>query len=362
MVTIFLILFSLHFVFSIIVFFTTLKEDGFSPPAEFPFVSVIIAARNEEKHIRACLISLKNQVFPKDKFEVIVVDDHSTDNTPQIIKGEISSQENFYYTSLSNHAFRKRNALIHGIKISKGEYIFQLDGDCVANKFWLSELCSHLENDYAIVGGYTLIRFKKKLLEKFQALEYLYLLSICKTLSSRTKVFSLFGNNTAFKKDNYLRTEGYKGIHNEILEDYQLVRIFQKDRTNKGLLIYNKNSWVHTEPTDGYKNYFQQRRRWGSGILEVKIVGKFIFFGFLILYTILAVYPFFSKIFYIFFLMRLVADFLIVFNSIRIFRQNRLILYFIFFHIHSILTTILAGMSLILSPTTKWKGRTVGQP
>lgn len=353
-------LFLIYLVFSIIVFFATLKEDGSSVPGEFPFVSVIIAVRNEEENIQACLESLKNQLFPEDKFEVIVVDDHSTDRTPFIMKNEIKSLPHFQLTRLPADVFRKRNALIHGIRMAKGEYIFQIDGDCVANRYWLAELCSYLVRDYAIVGGYTLIHFKRKLLEKLQAIEYLYLLSICKTLSSRVRTFSLFGNNTAFKMEAYRKTKGYEGIDNEILEDYQLVRIIQKDDTNKGLLIFNKNSLVRTEPMDGYKDYFQQRRLWAAGILKVKIVGKIIFFISLFMYTILTIYPFFSNYFYVFFLLRLVADFLIVFNSIRIFRQHKLFPYFVFFHIHSILTTITAGMSLVFFPKTKWKGRTVG--
>jgi cellulose synthase/poly-beta-1,6-N-acetylglucosamine synthase-like glycosyltransferase len=356
---IFLILFSLYFIFSTIVFFRTFKKDGSSILEEFPFVSVIIAVRNEEKNVRDCLTSLKNQIFPENNFEVIVVDDHSTDKTQQIINDEIKSLKHFYYTNLPDNVFRKRNALIHGIKMAKGEFIFQLDGDCVANKHWLAELCSHLENDYAIVGGNTLIHFKRKLWDKLQALEYLYLHSICKTLSSRTKAFSLFGNNTAFKKEAYYRTEGYEGIHNEILEDYQLVRIIQKEDANKGQLICNKNSLVHTKPMNGYKDYFRQRRLWASGILEVKIARKIIFFVSLIIYTILTIYPFFSKYYYVFFLLRLVADFLIVSNLIRIFRLFNLIPFFVFFHINSILTTIMAGISLALYPKTKWKGRTV---
>jgi len=216
-----------------------------------------------------------------------------------------------------------------------------------------------MEEGKAIVGGHTLIHYKKKFFEKLQALEYLYLHSICKTLSSRTKACSLFGNNMAFKKEAYDKTGGYESIQNEILEDYQLVRIIQKEEANKGRLICNKNSLVRTKPMNGYKDYFYQRRLWVSGILEVKIVGKAIFFVSVIIYTILTIYPFFSKYYYVLIPMRLAADFLIVSNLIRIFRLFNLIPFFVFFHVNSILTTIMTGLSLALYPKTKWKGRTV---
>jgi cellulose synthase/poly-beta-1,6-N-acetylglucosamine synthase-like glycosyltransferase len=88
-----------------------------------PFISVIVAARDEEKNISPCIQSLLNQDYPVDKFEIIIVDDFSMDKTAELIKKFETSVTNLKYLSSSaneqGHIISyKREALQTGIKHS----------------------------------------------------------------------------------------------------------------------------------------------------------------------------------------------------------------------------------------------------
>jgi len=98
-------------------------------------VSVIIPAYNEESTIESCLKSLLNQTIEKDTYELIVVDDGSTDSTPEIIKRypvKLFRQENSGPATARNL----------GAKNSSGEIILFTDADCIADPNWIEEMIS----------------------------------------------------------------------------------------------------------------------------------------------------------------------------------------------------------------------------
>ncbi|MEN8907313.1 MAG: glycosyltransferase [Clostridiales bacterium] len=117
-----------------------------------PFVSVIIPAYNAEKHIERCIKSLINQNYPKNKLEIIVINNNSSDSTKSILK-KYSVIYKFEGIPGPSAARNK------GLKIARGKYILLLDADCVATKNWiLNHIKAHqmlFEEDrsYKIVGG-----------------------------------------------------------------------------------------------------------------------------------------------------------------------------------------------------------------
>jgi cellulose synthase/poly-beta-1,6-N-acetylglucosamine synthase-like glycosyltransferase len=350
-------LFGLYLVLSLVIFFLTFKADGSPAGVRFPFVSVVIAARNEEKDIGACLDSLRGQSFPPQGFEVIVIDDHSTDATPVLVRSYLERQDNFRLFELGEGLSGKKAAMTFGIKQARGEYIFQIDADCRAPQKWLSELCAHLGKDNVLVGGFTLIRYQKKLLERIQALEHHYMLSVGKAVSRSMRTLSLFGNNTAFKKEAYEQAGGYESLSKDISIDYQLVRAFHERAIGRAELVFNADSAVSTEPMKGLKDYFHQKKRWALGILNMFPGWKLVLLPTMLLYLGASLYPFFTRYFLLIFLLRLAADLGVMLNSLRRFRQCGLIPYLFFFQIN--LTLMVAGLGcvLLLSPKIRWKGR-----
>jgi len=351
------LLYGLYLAVSLLVFFFTIKMDHAPTVENFPFISVVIAARNEEKNIRACLESLRSQRFPREGYEVLIIDDHSTDATPAILRSYLELQENFRCFELAEGLSGKKSAMTFGIKEARGEYIFQIDADCTAPGNWLSELGSHLGAHNALVGGFTLIPGPRKLLERIQALELHYMLSLGKAVSRTVRTLSLFGNNTAFKKSAYERAGGYESLGKDISIDYQLVRAFHERKIGQAELIFNADSAVFTEPMKSFKDYFHQKKRWALGVFDTIPGWKLILLPSLALYLGASLYPFFTKYFLLIFLMRLAADLGIMFNSLRRFRQCGLIPWLLFFQINLTLMVASLGCLLLFSPKISWKGR-----
>lgn len=119
---------------------------------ELPYVSVIIPVYNAEEHIISTLKALKNQTYPRNKYEIILIDNGSTDGTVEIL-------ENENYTVLRN--YRSKNPYISrnlGVKSAKGEIIVFLDITCTPVKEWLEEGVKLLRKSADLVGGN--IKFK----------------------------------------------------------------------------------------------------------------------------------------------------------------------------------------------------------
>ena len=105
---------------------------------DLSMISVVIPAYNESDNIQTCIDSLKAQSFPQKNYEIIVVDNNSTDNTLELIKklGVI------YTVEYRKGPAAAKNA---GISLAKGNIIAFIDGDCIATKDWLKNIVSGFE-------------------------------------------------------------------------------------------------------------------------------------------------------------------------------------------------------------------------
>ena len=111
---------------------------------ELPFISIIIAARNEEKNIGKCIQSILDQTYPAEKYEIIVTDDHSTDKTVSII--QFFQKNNIQVLHLADFIFGqkinsyKKKSIDTALQFAKGELIVTTDADCIAPPKWLETI------------------------------------------------------------------------------------------------------------------------------------------------------------------------------------------------------------------------------
>ena len=103
-------------------------------------VSIVMAAFNEEFYVERCIEAILSQAY--SFFELIIVDDASSDNTPGIIKGIKDHRIKYVRNNTRKGISFSRNA---GIHVSRTEYIFFTDGDCLSDKYWLQEGVSLFE-------------------------------------------------------------------------------------------------------------------------------------------------------------------------------------------------------------------------
>ena len=122
--------------------------------SHYPNVSVVIAARNESKNLSGLLDDLTFQDYPKNKLEIIIADDRSTDNTWKIITNFRNEYLNFrgiQITNKSNKMTPKKHALSEAISTARGSIILSTDGDCRVATTWVSSMLAELESSTGIV-------------------------------------------------------------------------------------------------------------------------------------------------------------------------------------------------------------------
>lgn len=115
---------------------------------EQPKVSVIIPVYNDIGRIEACLTSLENQEYPRDRFEVIAVDNGSSDGTYDVLQKmalSYTAQQSLIVTQcVTPGSYAARN---HGLTIATGEYVAFTDSDCIVSKQWLSVLIETIQKE-----------------------------------------------------------------------------------------------------------------------------------------------------------------------------------------------------------------------
>jgi cellulose synthase/poly-beta-1,6-N-acetylglucosamine synthase-like glycosyltransferase len=191
---------------------------------ELPFISVIIAARNEEKNIGNCIQSIIRQSYPANKFEIIVTNDHSTDETVSIIHA--FQKENIRVTDLADFTQNqilnsyKKKSIETALQFEKGELIVTTDADCIAPQKWLETIASFYKEKKPVFVA-LLVEFKdplsedsfiKQFFKNFQSLDLMALQGI--TGASVYKKFHSMcnGANLAYEKKVFYEVNGFEGI------------------------------------------------------------------------------------------------------------------------------------------------------
>ena len=229
-----------------------------------PFSSVVIGARNEEKNIKQCLRALIEQSFDSYKFEVIVVDDHSQDNTVQLatrLAGSISTPK-ITVVSLKDRS-GKPAAIAYGVSISEGEVILCTDADCTVPKGWLESMVGCFEPDVAFVAGPVLERPSGSLNSQLQALEYLSLTTTAAGLIGSDTPIICSGASIAYRKSAFTFVSGY-GDYSTSCDDETLMQ--RMVLRNAGRVVFNSDasSVVSTETPSNLSEFWRQRTRWAS--------------------------------------------------------------------------------------------------
>ncbi len=229
-----------------------------------PFSSVIIAARNEEKNIEQCLRALIEQSYNTQRFEVIVVDDHSQDNTVQLatrLAGSISDPK-ITVVSMKEQS-GKPAAIAHGVSISKGQVILCTDADCTVPKEWIDSMVGCFEPTVAFVSGPVLERPSGSLISRLQAFEYFSLTTTAAGLIGSGKPIICSGASIAYRKSAFTLVNGY-GDHSSSCDDETLMqRIVLR---NAGRVVFNLDAAaiVSTETPLSLSEFWRQRTRWAT--------------------------------------------------------------------------------------------------
>jgi cellulose synthase/poly-beta-1,6-N-acetylglucosamine synthase-like glycosyltransferase len=253
-------------------FFDAKEEKATAPVLRF---SIIVPARNEALRIGPCLLSLIEQDYPDHLVEIIVVNDHSTDNTEDIIKlfgfGRVTLI-NLRYGPGEEVKAPKKRAIEAGIAVATGDWIVTTDADCVAAPGWLSSLAAYQQSyePLFIAAPVKIIDFGT-LLAKFQALDFLTMQGITGASVFRRLHNMCNGANLAYDKKTFHEVNGFAGIDGIASGDDMLLmhKITQKHPRRAGF-IKSREAIVVTHPATSWREFFQQRIRWASKATHYK--------------------------------------------------------------------------------------------
>ncbi len=241
--------------------------------SELPFVSVVVPARNEENTIAECIISIAKSNYPKEKFEIIAVDDRSTDNTKNILTELDSKYDNLKLILLSKSSNSKNlngkpGALQAGIDKAKGQIILMTDADCTVNPDWVFTMSNLYQNEeLGMVAGYTGIKASKPF-EWIQAVEWTYLHTIATAGIGLNIPLSCYGNNISVRKQDFDNIGGYHSVSFSVTEDLALLHsIHNSGRKLRYLTQYK--STIETRACPSFKSYLKQHHRWAIGALDL---------------------------------------------------------------------------------------------
>lgn len=227
-------------------------------------ISVVIAARNEEENIGNLLASLETQTYPKILFEVIVVDDHSTDNTASIARSFASVK--LIQIQFDNINSYKKKAIETGIAAASGDLIVTTDADCIVQNNWLKTIAAFKEETNAVfIAAPVEMSFKSSLLQTFQSLDFLVLQGIT-AASVKKRIHNMCnGANLAYERKVFFEVNGFKDIdHIASGDDMLLMQKISTRFPGKISYLLSKDAIVTTNATNTWKEFFSQRIRWAS--------------------------------------------------------------------------------------------------
>ena len=233
------------------------------------FITVVISARNEELSLPLLLQSLKDQLYSQTNFEIIIVDDHSTDKTASIARNfpmdntRVVQLNEFVLTKINAY---KKKALEVAISFAKGELIVTTDADCIVPVTWLHSIASFYEQKKpAFIVMPVLITYQKNFLEIFQALDFMTLQGITGATVHKKFHSMCNGANLAYTKQAFIDAGGFQGIDTIASgDDMLLMHKISVMQPEKIMYLKSNSVIVTTNPMHTLKDFFNQRIRWAS--------------------------------------------------------------------------------------------------
>jgi 1,2-diacylglycerol 3-beta-glucosyltransferase len=266
----------LGYIIILLILFHTNEKDRSAnqyDESNLPFVSILIAARNEEDTILRCLTAISALSWPKDKFEVLIGNDNSSDNTAFVVKEYIKDKPNFKLIDITKqlgHTKGKANVLAVLAREAKGNFFFITDADIQVPTYWIQSLMANYNPTIGIVSGATTVE-SKSIFDYCQKMDWVYAFGMVKTVSDSNIPVSGVGNNMMISKEAYLSTGGYENIPFSITEDLQLfLETLQKGWKYKNLL--SPDCIAYTKPISNFGTLLEQRKRWMQGAVQLPFV------------------------------------------------------------------------------------------
>ena len=332
------------------------------------FFAIVIPFRNESANLPILLESIKSLNYPKDLFEIILIDDFSEDDSVRQVYNWRMENGVFQTTLLENIRLSgspKKDAISRAIPIIKNEWLVTTDADCVVPENWLLTLDQYIQqHNVEMIVGSVVYDTKKSFLHHFQQLDLMSLQGATISSFGMGLGFMCNGANFCYTKTLFEQLHGFKG-NNKMAsgDDVFLLQKAMKKHSEQVHFLKSKDTIVHTKPVLSWTELFAQRVRWASktstyqsvfgkdlavivfaGNLTIVLASCFLTLD-LISWVILA----------ILFTLKFITDFILLYKTNRFLRKKRMGYLFLSSVLYPFFCVTVAVFSWFGS--YEWKGR-----
>lgn len=245
--------------------------EWFIPEAYAPStsISIVVAARNEEKYVKRCVDAILGQDYPSHLLEVVFIDDQSTDDTPAIL--DSIKDPRFRWVSTTSKGGKKA-AISIGVKQAKGKVILVTDADSIPGENWVKSYVSFYEqNEKRIIAGPIQYIADDSVLKRFQYLDSIGNMAVTASGIHHQSFYLANGANLLYEKSLFEELEGYQNDQRASGDDVMLIQKAALHNPNDIAFLKCKETIVETEAEGSWQELISQRKRWAtksSGYVE----------------------------------------------------------------------------------------------
>jgi biofilm PGA synthesis N-glycosyltransferase PgaC len=266
-----LVLCGMYVLVVLFLLFGLFRLATFQNPIDLP-VTVIISAKNEENNIAACLAALKEQTYPSDKTEIIVVNDRSLDRTEELAQSAGILGLKIITIAEQIYPCPKKNAIHHGVMASRGEILFTTDADCRPEPEWISSTIRCFAPKVGMIIGYAPLRAAQGFFSPLVSLQGLAVAALSAGSAGMRFPLACSGRNLAYRRSAYDAVGGFEGVGHRVGGDD--VYLMNKIAKTPYQIAFNLStdgavpSQVHTDNQFNRQVRYQSKtRHFGLGTL-----------------------------------------------------------------------------------------------
>lgn len=291
------------------------KQNESLPPA-----SILICAHNEQENLKQFLPFILQQDYPD--FEVIVVNDYSTDETPWILEDFKKQFAHLRVVEIKEHIKLKNSkkfALTLAIKAAKNDLLVMTDADClVQSDQWLKEVAGAYNNQTEIILGYSPYIKKKGFLNKLIRFETTHTAMSYLSYALKNDAYMGVGRNLSYLKSLFFKGKGFNA-HMHIKSGDDDLFVNQNATSSNVKIAIHQDAHVYSNPKETWKSYYKQKARHSGAsvvykkrhqrMLGTQLISAFLFYTLLIICSLL-----FPSLWYItltIYLLRLIAQYFV---------------------------------------------------
>ena len=356
------LLFSVFYIGVILLIIWGLRRLRIKTCTAQPMISIVIAARNEARRIIPTLESLTRLDYPVDRFEIILVDDASEDQTADMIQNYAQRFSNWKLLRLNEKSAElrgKKKALHEALRVASGELIFTTDADCVVPPGWLRSMICYFEKDVQMVLGNSPLIAPKGFWGIFLNFDNLFSAVVTAAPAKLGFPHTSIGRNLAYRKAAYEQVGGYASLKKfRSGDDVHLTEQFRRKKQGKVDYCAHPDSFVSALPPETGREIFYQQIRKNSKTLKKSLptvlFSLLVFAAYLLFIFLPLLQPSLLTLWLIVTAVRMGAEFLALTQAAVVFRRKELISWFplmqIIYPLYVIVFSVLGALQLY-----RWK-------